>query len=275
MFQTLLLHKLLPAYHTMKGATVTQNNAFYSIWVSERALSFPWFKIQYGRSSILLWPPVCLRLPIRNRGTEAGAPPLPLRPGRLPPSPARRRPRGAGRWPRCWTPALLPAPLLPQRAGLGDLQKLAESSLRRGRTRMEKNGSCRIELSWWKKSLWLSPRGNQEMATVTWSHSTAGNNVDSDVRFCFTQNKDAPYKGYCKIKHSSKVLLWQNTVDRKQWICLSTSALLLDKCKNIDNSGFNNCILAQTTEKIGYCWHTQALPVFVTVWHYDVCFRDK
>lgn len=158
----------------------------------------------------MLWPFVWRLVPIKSISTEAGIP-CPTIPALswVPLGADSGRARGAGRG-----ADPLPPPW-------GDArEEPAGISLHRGDSRVEKDSFCRVELSRWKKSLWVSPGSNQEMASATWHHRAARNQVDSDVRLCYTQQKDALCKGCCKIKHSSKVLLWQNIADRNLRICI-------------------------------------------------------
>lgn len=169
----------------------------------------------------MLWPFVWCLVPIKSINIESGIPPptIPERSWVLPLGAGCGRPRGWGRWPWCWSaPVRRPAPAGRRGEMLG--KSWLESASTGAKGWVEKNSFCRVEFSCWKKSFWVSPGSNQEMASATWYHSAARNPVDSDVRLCYTQYKDALCKGCCKIKHSSKVLLWQNIADRNLRICI-------------------------------------------------------
>lgn len=170
----------------------------------------------------MLWPFVWHLVPIKSISMEAGipSPTIPARSGVLLGAECGR-PGGEGRWPWCWSAAAR------RRASAGRRGMLLGKSLlgsapTGAKVWVGKNSFYRAEFSCWKKSLWVSPGSNQELATATWYHSAARNKVDSGVRLCYTQYKDAPCKGCCKIKHSAKVLLWQNIADRNLRICIFT-----------------------------------------------------
>lgn len=100
---------------------------------------------------------------------------------------------GARRSPWCWIPPEVPGASKPVPA----LQELLQISLNRDK---RLSGEEWFLAGGIQKSLWVSPCGNQEMATATGYHSTTGSKVDSDVRVYYTQYKVALFKRCCKVK---------------------------------------------------------------------------